>query len=74
MRVYKTCKDGKEYPEGGCQERARLVRASVRRRGKVVPELRSRNAVSSAVFRVKEKAVLAAEGRAFRARIWVVPR
>ena len=30
MRVYKTCKDGKEYPEGGCQERARLVEAPLR--------------------------------------------
>ena len=31
MRVYDTCKDGKEYPEGGCQERARLVEAPLRR-------------------------------------------
>ena len=34
MRVYKTCKDGKEYPEGGCQERARLVEAPLRPPGK----------------------------------------
>ena len=34
MRVYETCKDGKEYPEGGCQERARLVEAPLRPPGK----------------------------------------
>ena len=34
MRVYDTCKDGKEYPEGGCQERARLVEAPLRPPGK----------------------------------------
>ena len=34
MWVYNTCKDGKEYPEGGCQERARLVEAPLRPPGK----------------------------------------
>ena len=46
-----------------------MVRALVRPPEKVVPEPQCRTTVSAAVFRVKEQAVIAAEGRPSRANM-----
>ena len=50
MRVYDTCKDGKEYPEGGCQERARLVEAPLRPPGKSSRSIAAEGQYAAAAF------------------------
>ena len=74
MRVYKTCKDGKEYPEGGWQERARLVEAPLRPPGKSSRSIAAEGQYAAAAPRRYRGAARECRMSAGPARIQVVPR
>lgn len=74
MRVYDTCKDGKEYPEGGCQERARLVEAPLRPPGKSSRSIAAEGQYAAAAPRRYRGAARRRRTSAGPARIQVVPR
>ena len=74
MRVYDTCKDGKEYPEGGCQERARLVEAPLRPPGKSSRSIAAEGQYAAAAPCRYRGAARRRRTSAGPARIQVVPR
>lgn len=74
MRVYDTCKDGKEYPEGGCQERARLVEAPLRPPGKSSRSIAAEDQYAAAAPHRYRGAARRRRTSAGPARIQVVPR